>query len=419
MICAQIDTINKDVAFVISTLQKLGWNINFEKSKLTGEQCIEYLGLVIENVDGNPMLKVPKNKLSKIKKDIKRILKYETVSARLLAKITGQCLFISRAVLPGKLMLRNVYRLMKDRKSWDSNLILNEESKRDLLWWCNCLESWNGKSILTTDIDGQLVTDASHIGWGGHYGAHVTQDCWDKHMSRQHSNVREITAVLLSLRAFRPLLTGKTIQILSDHVTTVAYINHMGGPIPQLTEIAKLIWREAITNNVTIIARNLSGQLNNQADLLSRMKDKHEWMVSRPLFSFLDSVWGPHTIDRFASMTSAQLPLYNARHLDPNGMCVDALAQKDWGRHNNYVNPPFRLLDKILDIVVQQKADATIIAPLWPAQTWFRRLQNLTICPPIRIFRRGIIALNHSVPEPLRNPKWKIYAWRVSGKSEQ
>ena len=418
LICGQKGSIASDISFVISTLQKLGWQINYEKSILEANQYIEYLGLIIENVDGIPMLRVPKCKISKIKKDINRILRAKTVSARVLAKITGQCLFVSKAVLPGKLMLRNVYRLLKERNTWETQLDISEPAKQDLLWWVNCLEKWNGRAILTTDIDGQLITDASHIGWGGHYGPHETQGCWDPSMARQHSNVREITAVLLSLKAFRPLLSGKSIQILSDNVTTVAYINHMGGPIGQLTDIAKLIWREAISNNITIIARHLSGRLNSQADLLSRQKDKHEWRIARGLFHYLDSLWGPHTIDRFASMTSTQLPVYNTRFMDPNGMAVDALAQKDWAAHNNFVNPPFRMIEKVLDVIVKQNANATIIAPMWPAQTWFRRLQQLCVCPPIRVFKQAIVALNPATPEPLRNPKWKVFAWRISGMQE-
>ena len=106
-------------------------------------------------------------------------------------------------------------------------------------------------------------------------------------MSNQHSNVRELMAILLSIRAFRPLLSGKHIQILSDNVTSVAYINHQGGPIPNLTNIAKDIWAEAICHNITISARHLAGKENTLADELSRQVDKHEWMLAPPAFSIL------------------------------------------------------------------------------------------------------------------------------------
>ena len=413
------NTLPMDIELVVDTLVDLGWKINYEKSCLIPSDKIEYLGLQIQNRDdGVPVLKVPNSKISKVRKDIKRVLKQEYVSARVLSKVAGQCNFICKAVLPGRLMLRNIYRLIKEKITWESKLKLDTGAINDLLWWYNSLETWNGKVILPSEIDGQLVTDASQTGWGGHYGKEITQGFWNLTMSRKHSNIRELTAVLLSLRAFAHLLENKTIQILSDNITTVAYINHMGGPMEELTDVAKQIWAEAIQHNITVVAKHLSGKLNSQADGLSRAVDKHEWMLSRPLFRYLDAVWGPHTVDRFASATSTQLPVYNSRFLDPNGMKVDALAQKDWLTENNFVNPPIRLLDKVVDIVQHQRAHATIIAPWWPAQTWFNSLQKMSTCPPIRVFQRAIIPLNPAVPEPLRNRRWKLFAWRVCGNRE-
>ena len=213
-------------------------------------------------------------------------------------------------------------------------------------------------------------------------------------------------------------MIGKTVQVLSDNITSVAYLNHMGGTVKELTLIAKLIWKLALDNKITLISKHLSGKSNTRADQLSRVKDKHEWMLSRPAFRMLDSVWGPHTVDRFASATTRQLPVYNCRYLDPNGMMVDAMAQRDWHEENNFVNPPFRMLSSVLSLIQEQKAHATVIAPWWPAQPWFRTLLDMAITTPIRIFQSAIIQTNEAVPEPLRNLKWKIFAWRICGNVE-
>ena len=290
-------------------------------------------------------------------------------------------------------MLRNVHRLLKTKATWETKLVLDPRARSVLCWWVESTSAWNGKAILPSSVDGQLVTDASHIGWGGHFGEEVTCGTWDHHMSRQHSNVRELTAVLLSIKAMLPLLRNKTIQILSDNITTVAYVNHMGGPMSQLVEISKSIWKIALEHNISITARHLSGKSNTRADELSRLRDKHEWMLSRPMFRLLDSVWGPHTIDRFASAVTTQLPKYNARYWDPNGMRIDALAQTDWKEENNFVNPPIRFMDKVLQIIQDQKAHATIVAPFWPAQIWYPTLRRLSISPPIRIYKQAIVQI--------------------------
>ena len=174
------------------------------------------------------------------------MLKQGVVSARILAKLCGQCNFVCKASLPARLMLRNVYKLLKTKITWESLLKLDSGSVQDLIWWRDSFEKWNGRIVIPTEIDGQLITDASHIGWGAHYQNLETQGFWDKKMSQQHSNVRELTAVLVALKAFCSQVTGKHVQVLSDNITTVAYIKHMGSPIPKLNQIAKEIWAEAV-----------------------------------------------------------------------------------------------------------------------------------------------------------------------------
>ena len=55
-------------------------------------------------------------------------------------------------------------------------------------------------------------------------------------------------------------------------------------------------------------------------------------------------MFGPHTVDRFASVSTALLPAYNSRFADSFLAGVDAQGQTDWGGQNNWVNPPFRLI---------------------------------------------------------------------------
>ncbi|KAH3736971.1 hypothetical protein DPMN_043547 [Dreissena polymorpha] len=55
-------------------------------------------------------------------------------------------------------------------------------------------------------------------------------------------------------------------------------------------------------------------------------------------------------------------------------------------------------------------------APLWKAQTWFRRLYTMSIAPPLQIPNspRAFRAMG-PVPEPCRNRPWKVYARRIYG----
>lgn len=420
LIAAAEDDICKHRDLVLDTLERLGWKVNYEKSSLDPNTCTEYLGFMVDSLGKNnlPELRVPSYKIKKLSKDIRRILSKETITARQLARIIGRCSAMCKAIFPGRLQLRNAYRLLRTKSSWDSVLSLTDPVITDLKWWKSALNSWNGAAIIAGSIDYQVETDASSIGWGVSFGEMKAQGLWTRNMSCRSSNYRELFTVLMALRTFRNQFQGKTIQILSDNITTVAYLNHMGGPYKDLTDLARVIWLECFQNRVMIVCRHLKGILNVRADQLSRLRTKFEWRLHPRLFKMLDRLWGPHSIDRFASITTAQLSLYNSRFFDPLSSGVDALAQKDWSIHNNYVNAPFRLIPELIKIVQEQKAVATMIAPWWPAQPWFQDLKRLSIRPPIQLpntWNAMQPMTTHIVPEPLLNPKWKIYAWRIYG----
>ena len=104
-----------------------------------------------------------------------------------------------------------------------------------------------------------MMTDASNTAWGAWIPKHQAQGFWNKRMSYLHSNCRELYAVWLGLISFKPFLENKTMQILSDNITPIAFINKQGGSTQQLDEIVKLVHQEAIDMNVSLVASHISG----------------------------------------------------------------------------------------------------------------------------------------------------------------
>ena len=128
---------------------------------------------------------------------------------------------------------------------------------------------------------------------------------------------------------------------------------------------------------------NMRHELAGWSNQFSRFNSTYEWKLHPNLFRLLDSYWGPHQIDRFAFMMTAQVPRFNSLYWYPLTSGVNALAQTDCSLLNNYVNAPFSLLPKVKDTVIQQQATATVITPLWSGQVWFQKLQSLKIDSPI------------------------------------
>lgn len=418
VLAAESSRITDHTDLLIDTLTDLGVTINYEKSTLVHSTSLEYIGYIIstENDRKSPGISVPKKRLQALRHDIARLLKRGRCTARTLAKIAGRCVAMSLAIVPGKLLLRGVYSLLRSRESWESVLYLDHAATSDLQWWFHAAAQWNGRFSYRVPPEIQVFTDASSWGWGAVCGSLEAAGYWNKRLSWRSSNYRELMAVLLAVITFKEQLKNRSVEIMTDNIVTMAYINGQGGPSLELSQVAKAIWEETLHNNTVIVARHVAGVLNTEADALSRLQPKHEWMLHPRLFSWLESLWGPHSVDRFASYLTTQLPRYNSRYCDPFTEGINALGQQNWASENNYVNAPFCLLQDVMDVIIQQQATATIIAPYWPSQPWCRLLETLSTAKPVPLPNTPRAFISRSpLPEPSRNRGWKLFAWRVHG----
>ena len=152
-------------------------------------------------------------------------------------------------------------------------------------------------------------------------------------------------------------------------------------------------------------ANSLEGKLKGEADGLSQVSSRHEWML--------------HTIDRFASKNVTQLRKHKSRYADPFCHGIGALFQSDWSAENNYVNAPLGLLNSVIQIIETQQATATVIAPKWRGKWWHQKLRALSIAPPIKLpnAKEFCIDKGISTPEPKKNIRWVWCTCRICGQT--
>ena len=137
------------------------------------------------------------------------------------------------------------------------------------------------------------------------------------------------------------------------------------------------------------------------------------WRLPQRLFEHLQTRWGPHDVDRFASKHTHLLPRWNS--LDDDGAeTVDAFSTS-WANANNYINAPWDLLPRVLAKLHNEKAHATIVAPHWPSQPWWPVLtalcnDRLRLHLPLDVSETRPTTRG---PEPLRNRAWRVFAFRV------
>ena len=99
-------------------------------------------------------------------------------------------------------------------------------------------------------MDLHVVTDASDSGCGGVCNGKAAAGPWTKPVRAKSINFWELLVVFLTIKTFVNNLQNKCIQVISDNITTVTYLNHLGGNIKDLSDLTKAIFNLAYSHNI-------------------------------------------------------------------------------------------------------------------------------------------------------------------------
>lgn len=104
--------------------------------------------------------------------------------------------------------------------------------------------------------------------------------------------------------------------------------------------------------------------MNTKADYVSNIINYEDWQTSIEFLQFIDSFWGPHTVDRFAYVYNTKLPRFiiNSLFWFPETEGVDAFS-KTWHDGNNWLVPPISLICKMIRFMQACKTHGTLIVP--------------------------------------------------------
>lgn len=146
-----------------------------------------------------------------------------------------------------------------------------------------------------------------------------------------------------------------------------------------LRDILGKIIAWCIEHNIILLAEHIPGSVNIIADDISRRIDIYDWAIDWRVFRTIrdKSPWGPFQVDRMATARTAKVLPFNSLLWDVGCSAVDTFTQH-WGEVNNYVFPPFHLVDKVVRHFKHCNAFGAIVAPLWEAQPWWPALVSIT-----------------------------------------
>ena len=220
-----------------------------------------------------------------------------------------------------QLCTRALYRRINAAETWDSRVDFNEEVAAELQFWRSQFDALNSCPIWPTDPLLAVITysDASDVGWGGvdsvSAGKEVAKGTFPSHIAGKQtsSTLRKLLAVQHVLTSFQSLLRGVCVKHKSDNQNAVSILP-IGSPKRDLHEEALAIAELTKQNMIRLIPEWIPREENSDADHLSKAVDADDWRLQSDIFDKFNRLWGPFTIDMFASSHSTQLSRFASRY---------------------------------------------------------------------------------------------------------
>ena len=246
--------------------------------KLVGPTtCLTYLGIEIDTVAMT--VRLPADKLEKVKAIIHEWAGRRKCTKRELLSLIGLLAFASKVVKPGRMFLRRLIDLSTSVDSLHHFIYLNLEARADILWWLRFLPEWNGMAIIhptpITNIDLKLYTDASEVGFGCVYGTHWAYGSWGwdwRPTDECNINVRELFAVWAAVYTWGKHWANKEVVVFTDNESIIEIWKNGTCPNKRMMVIVRALFFHAASLNLNIIMSHLPGKQNINADLLSRFQ---------------------------------------------------------------------------------------------------------------------------------------------------
>ena len=189
------------------------------------------------------------------------------------------------------------------------------------------------------------------------------------------STWRELEGIRFSLISFKEISKQSSVVWKTDN-KAASLIVDSGSKKLDLHDIATEIYEITEFNNIELQVQWISRDENEVADAISKTIDVDDWQISYDFFDYLNNLWGPFSIDRFANHYNTKLERYNSKFYVPETEEVDAFVQ-DWHGENNLFVPPVKEILKVLNrIRTTKNVFGTLVIPHWTSKPFWAVIQR-------------------------------------------
>jgi hypothetical protein len=409
--------------WLVCLTEALGFLINWEKSDPEPSQVFQFVGIIFDLIRGSA--RPADHRIEAFLALASRCFQQPSQPAFRWQQVLGHMTSLEKLVPRGRLFMRPLQFAL--REQWQQEIdppgqliSFDPEAMSSLLWWSDRSHLLQGVPLRLAEPVFRVFSDASTRGWGAHLDESdgpQAEGLWSVDQQQWHINNLELMAVWLALRQFLPLIRGSSVMAMTDNTTVVGQISHQGGTHSRSLynlSFQLLLWCDHY--DIVLSARHIPGRLNVIADLLSRRHQviNTEWSLSPKVTSLLWQLWGQPHVDLFATKSNAKLPTYVSPLPDVQAWRQDALSFP-WTGLWGYAFPPFALIPEVLQKVRDHPCEIILVAPDWPARSWYPALLDLLVDKPFQLpLFRSLLRQpdSHLVHQHLE--MLNLHGWRLS-----
>jgi hypothetical protein len=411
---------------LVQQLTALGLKINVEKSMQEACQVITYLGHRFY-LAMNQLHPIP-DKTLKLKHAVQKQLRSHRCQPKNLASLAGLLLDMSHSMinlqgLPQQLMSlagRLVYRSATllglpshHPRVWGQS-VNKPAGLRDLL--LQCLRAAQNPIPRVFRARGsapqyRLRTDASDQGWGAvlHHRrdgiwrqAQSMQGPWSRRQCQVHITKREALASSLAMQVTIKLVPEGARLLLESDASATCWCWRKGSKNQSMNAIIQPLVCQVHQKNVFLQVQHIPGQLNVEADKLSREMDPKNYHLRRAIFQQVCHTFRFFpSIDLFANRTNRQCRLYCSWHQDGHPENQGNAFSKTWNQAA-WINPPWEIIPRVLKKIGRDGSTALVCLPLWRSAPWWGLLLQMQAAPLLTIKGKSLFRdpRGHRLPPP-------------------
>ena len=353
---------------------------SIKKSDFTPTQKMTWLGIEWNSENGT--ISAASHRVEKIKLTCQTLINKDVCPVKKLASFVGQIISLSSVVGNCARIVTKVSQFsIANCVSWDENVILSGEIKREILFWNDNIDKLNIRLISgesTPKVLQVIEGDASATGCGSILNREaVAARIFSEDERLTHSTYRELANIHFSLLAFLPKIKHENIKFLVDSQSAARIIQN-GSMKPDLQFFAKEVFHLCFVNNIKLNIEWIPREENKLADAASReadLIDIEDWGITKSFFKILNHSYGPFSLDAFANFYNAKVTKFFSMFHCPGSSGVDAFLQ-DWHGENVLLVPPVNVIGRALSYLRCCRAKGTLIAPKWPSSYFWPLLMN-------------------------------------------